>query len=964
MAKKQTIPFDGQGREIFHTLLSYLITDTDATQYLWGVPLTELALPEDMEFEKLTIDCIYTLIANGANPTFKAVAERLRGRYQIEDAHERLGEIHALRQLSETSDFQGVVRQAYGNFLTWWDDTHFGYTLGKALDVWNRPSGLTSGERRDQILHMVQAASPNSKTFDSYRDEIAAYRAFTKLHQGRIERGVSAYPKFPFVKLNEKLGSMFPGNPMLISAGTKRGKCVVEGTLIPTETGMVPIEKLMPAGTKPDECVPMVIGVQTPEGFKYTSHFYNSGMKATRKITTRFGYQLAGTYNHPVLTIKKDGSKVWTNLEDIQTGDYVAVQRHDAVFGSNTKLPDFKPRLSLCHPNTKNPIFPETLDDTLAYVLGLLVGNGGLTKGAINFSTADSETLSRYRNWINSLGLELRQSTSNPYDYYVRNGNYILKQWLENIGLKSVLSAKKEIPEIIMQAPKDYVRAFLQGLFDTDGSAYMTGKDAGYIDYCSASEKLARQVHILLLQFGIVANLRFKENDKSGAWLVTIRGDARLFYERIGFRLARKQQGAEIIAKRKQKVWADSIPCEFHVERKYTNAQYRALGVHGAYFRGKRQPGYEMLKKMAALYPELEEYTTPEYFWDKVQYVEESGIRQCYDMTVPGPHAFVSNGIVSHNSLMAAVLAEWFAYTQGVYVLLITLESDVEQWERRWWARHFGIPQKAWLGDTEFKTPLGNSSFETTHIPQIDLRHPYWAELVSEQRVTEYLQRLNVAGGRLVLERTPGWSITALKKRVMEHLRIAERLGLPLMVFVDYIQKSAWMNLGKERELDLITRYSNEWKLLAEKTQMYSIMFSQESGDAGDGVKGYGSRIPHTVFQQYVSIQRPQLGSKKPPVPVIEEKVLMKDTEHLRDAFGRLRFYARNEGDFSGRHAYLDIIASNDGERGKVPILIEGGMSNITDPDAPQFIQNHSGERFENPWAVRRYDKVDFSKFT
>ena len=65
----------------------------------------------------------------------------------------------------------------------------------------------------------------------------------------------------------------------------------------------------------------------------------------------------------------------------------------------------------------------------------------------------------------------------------------------------------------------------------------------GYIQYVSCSQKLARQVHVLLLQFGIVSKLSYKSNDYRGAWCIRITGNAaRLFYENIGFRLERKQK--------------------------------------------------------------------------------------------------------------------------------------------------------------------------------------------------------------------------------------------------------------------------------------------------------------------------------------------------------------------------------------------------------------------------------------
>src|SRR5262249_28412320 len=74
-------------------------------------------------------------------------------------------------------------------------------------------------------------------------------------------------------------------------------------------------------------------------------------------------------------------------------------------------------------------------------------------------------------------------------------------------------SADKEMPPQIFQASQDTQWAFLSGLFEGDAHVCVRPGGEGnretlYIEYASASLKLARQVVALLLRFGIFALLR------------------------------------------------------------------------------------------------------------------------------------------------------------------------------------------------------------------------------------------------------------------------------------------------------------------------------------------------------------------------------------------------------------------------------------------------------------------------
>lgn len=432
-----------------------------------------------------------------------------------------------------------------------------------------------------------------------------------------------------------------------LAADMGTGKCLAPDTYIPTDQGLVTIESLMPPRTEEDTFAPLTITIQSTDGPRPTSHFYNSGLKPTKKLVTRCGYEVTGTHVHPVLVLDASGQRQWRSLAELQPDDFVAVQRHGQVWGSTTELPPYDPNTKRRFHNRPALIqVPSHLTEEVAYMLGLLVGDGCMRHPySVGFTSADSTLAEAMKTMIKPFGLSLAWKAKRPCDYRIHNIRF--KEWLNHLGFMNVTAHHKEIPPCILQAPQAIIKAFLQGLFDTDGSALKTGA----VEFCSASKRLAYQVHLLLLQFGIIGARRFKANNKAGAWIITLNGaEAKAFYTRIGFRLERKQQLAARLPDRSNSN-IDVIP---HLPPIHFTKVPRAFGM---YLRRKQAPGYAKLREMAAVYPELQDLTAPPFFWDRVTSVEDAGLQPCYDLSVPERHAFVSNGIVSHNTSMGTAIA-------------------------------------------------------------------------------------------------------------------------------------------------------------------------------------------------------------------------------------------------------------------------------------------------------------------
>ena len=82
-------------------------------------------------------------------------------------------------------------------------------------------------------------------------------------------------------------------------------------------------------------------------------------------------------------------------------------------------------------------------------------------------------------------------------------------------------SHKKEIAAQWLKCESETLRALLQGLFDSDGSAF---GNLPTIKFSSSSPELAKQVHLLLLNYGIIAKHYVRATSRKPNHRLLIRG--------------------------------------------------------------------------------------------------------------------------------------------------------------------------------------------------------------------------------------------------------------------------------------------------------------------------------------------------------------------------------------------------------------------------------------------------------
>lgn len=431
-----------------------------------------------------------------------------------------------------------------------------------------------------------------------------------------------------------------PGECVRIITGPNMsGKCVRADTLVFSDRGLVPVASLQPALMAADTFAPLTAQVKGMDGLAQATHFYYGGCQPTVRVRTRLGYELEGTPEHRVWVRHADGREGWKPLARLSLGDRVAIDRELEVWGSDTTLR--APRAASLTASRALKLYrlPAAMSEDLAYLMGLLVGDGtlpeknylALTSGDGSLAAAFVEVCQR----LFGYSVEPRRKAGR---LDCRVGSAQIRLFLKELGLEHITATGKQIPASVLRAPRPMVRAFLQGLFDTDGTA---GKN-GNVSLSTSSPELARQVQCLLLNFGIVSSRQAKQGARSAipAFQVYLCGaEASRFYQQIGFRLARKQgRGALVSALRMPNT--GGIP-------------FLAPAPEPAEARIVATPAKPVaLKRNQAI--DSNDYTYPpggrrRYFYEPIVQLER-GQAEVYDLAVAGQHAFVANGFVNHNS--------------------------------------------------------------------------------------------------------------------------------------------------------------------------------------------------------------------------------------------------------------------------------------------------------------------------
>ena len=157
------------------------------------------------------------------------------------------------------------------------------------------------------------------------------------------------------------------------------------------------------------------------------------------------------------------------------------------------------------------------------YLLGVILGDGGLTISTPTLSSADEEIIETVAKLLPG-GVKLIKAGG--YDWRLstgkRNGRRsnpnLLTHELRKLGLMGKKSEGKFIPEIYKFAGIESRIRLLQGLMDTDGYASPDGN----VNYCTVSKQLAEDMAFLVQSLGGRTPIRTKKTSGQLAYQMSL----------------------------------------------------------------------------------------------------------------------------------------------------------------------------------------------------------------------------------------------------------------------------------------------------------------------------------------------------------------------------------------------------------------------------------------------------------
>jgi deoxycytidine triphosphate deaminase len=326
------------------------------------------------------------------------------------------------------------------------------------------------------------------------------------------------------------------------------------------------------------------------------SPYISQGIKPVFRVLTQKGATIKATANHPFLT--EDG---WKRLDELRPGVKIATPREIPVFGNGDL----------------------SIDE--AILLGLMISEGQCdTPGSSPCFTSEDEVLvGVVRDCAKKVVNQVVTAKGQNFGYRLVNqagrGGIVTHNrsslWLKSYRL-NVGASHKFVPQRVFMAPRIVIAAFLRALFSGDGSVYMVGESTRIkptlaVEYCSTSEQLIRDVHHLLLRFGIPSQVRSKQppQGKTAYSLSFQSSEAILrFFNEIGF-----------------------LPGSI------------------------KQKKFEEKMRSILLTTKPRQKIHTHILWDEIKSVEALGLEEVFDISVPGLENFVANDIIVHNSTYARI---------------------------------------------------------------------------------------------------------------------------------------------------------------------------------------------------------------------------------------------------------------------------------------------------------------------
>ncbi len=423
--------------------------------------------------------------------------------------------------------------------------------------------------------------------------------------------------------------------------------CVSGDTRVATPSGTVRIDSFAPeVEPNSDNDVDLEVLDRLGRPVK-ASKLFHSGEHPTLRLRTRHGHELTGTHNHPVLClVNMEGVPLllWKLLEEISPGDRVLISRTPQGL-EESSLP-----LS-------------SSDEQLALLAGAFVSEGWISPKRAGFNNVDKDFFDSVLDAYDSVVGGTRYVSAR----HIASGSLLHELDIQNLDalrespLVAIVgkASAKRVPEFVWRSGGAFKRAFLRSLFTGDGSSSLLPRNSIQVSYSTYSERLARDVQLLLLESGVVSRICRYEKGEFKV-VISNRRDARLFSRNVGFLGAKQTKLADALAtipEASRALSHDHVPYVADYIRGEGGSRWSErdwLRRHNVdRIERWEQGGSAIMERIesAEVRDVVEPLVTGDYFYAEVESVEDAGVQPVFSIRVESEdHSFLTNGFVSHNT--------------------------------------------------------------------------------------------------------------------------------------------------------------------------------------------------------------------------------------------------------------------------------------------------------------------------
>jgi len=382
-------------------------------------------------------------------------------------------------------------------------------------------------------------------------------------------------------------------NHMMASMGPiyASNPCVTADTLVYTDEGLVSMGELYKTQKDFEAVVDSRYGYENT--FHQSSKAFKTGYKKVFKLLTKEGYSLRATADHKIMT-----PNGYVPLGELKRGDKVHILNRKGGFGVKGSL-------------------------ALGRTLGWLIGDGSISspikRATLSFFAREQTLAPIFAEYVNEMVAPLTKSDRKTYTISAlpvkgRAETRVTSDRLYKVaGEYGLTENKLQVPKQVFQGSENMQRGFLQALFTADGTVFDAEHKGIDVRLTSVSLELLEDVQKLLLNFGIASRIYLNRRKAQERMLPDGKGGQKLY------------------------------SCQAYHELNVSKQNAAAFAEEIGFLTDAKQ------NKLTNAITRLKCGLRMEVFSARVKEVIADGEEDVFDVTVPGPHSFIANGLSVSN---------------------------------------------------------------------------------------------------------------------------------------------------------------------------------------------------------------------------------------------------------------------------------------------------------------------------